>query len=88
MVKKTKKTLDEVILAKPGIRRLMTEFAVDHCWEIIQSNSVKRNVGDVEWMDLGDDLTNFKAEVLLLWELGLLERRPGERTQVREIAEL
>ena len=88
MVKKTKKTLDEVILAKPGIRRLMTEFAVDHCWGIIRSNSVKRCIEDVVWMDLGDDLTNFKDEVLLLWELGLLERRPGEQTQVREIASL
>lgn len=88
MVKKTKKALDEVILVKPGIRRLMTEFAVDHCWGIIQSNSLKCYVGDVEWMDLGDDSTNFKDEVLLLWELGLLERRPGERTQVREIASL
>lgn len=73
---------------KPELLRRVLETAVDAAWGFIDSGSLNKLEGDIEWMDLGHDFDSRAQDVDLLIDLGLLGVHPAHSTWVREIATL
>lgn len=75
-------------MTQQEIERLTLQIAVDACWSAIESASLGEMEGDIEWMNVTDELAIVEDEFRLLLALKLAEVHPNHPAWIREIAEL
>jgi hypothetical protein len=70
------------------LNQLALEMAIDGAWCVIKCHSVSEIDGNIQWMNVTDDLERLSDEFKLLCELRLAEIHPDHPAWIREIAEL